>query len=444
MKKSILHFLALMLLLGGTQNIKAADEYSSDSETQFVKTNGTRFEIGGKPYRYIGANFWAGMNLGSLVKSGNRALLIRELNQMQSLGITNLRIMAITEGPDNEPYRIVPSNNNKGVLNEDILVGLDFLLSEMGKRKMYAVVCLNNFWPWSGGMLQYLQWNKEVAQMEYPMDVKNTNPNRWDDYQKKTALFYSSAASMDMYTKCITQIIKRKNTITGKLYINDPAIMSWELCNEPRGINNVDNYLKWIDKTSTYIRSLDPNHLITIGSEGITASPEYSGVAFEQAHSFKNIDYTCAHIWIQNWEWYNPKMHKETFPEASKKALEYLKYHADISKKLNKPYVLEEFGIMKDNGSYDYNATNVHRDEYYSLMFEQVYQYAKNDMAAGAAFWAWGGEGRARESGCWWKPGDDFLGDPPHEEQGWYSVYNTDTSTHLVIKKYTDLLSNMK
>ncbi|MFN8438960.1 MAG: cellulase family glycosylhydrolase [Cytophagales bacterium] len=445
MKKISLILAFVCLFVSCKEQTKTTDIQNSDStKVAFIKTNGTRFELNGKPYRYIGANFWAGMNLGSLAKSGNRELLLRELDRMQKCGITNLRIMALTEGPDTEPFRIAPSNNDKGTLKEEYLVGLDFLLSEMGKRNMYAVVCMNNFWPWSGGMIQYLRWNNVVDTIKYPMDSKNTAPDKWDVYQKETAKFYSSKESMDMYIKAIDQIIKRKNSISGKLYTNDPAIMSWELCNEPRGVNNVEKYLKWIDETSTHIRSLDSNHLITIGSEGITGSPESSGIEFEKAHSFKNIDYTCAHIWIQNWGWYDPKKHKETFPSASKKALDYLKYHAEISKRINKPYVLEEFGIMKDNGNYDFKGTNVHRDEYYALMFDKVYQYAKSDSAAGAAFWAWGGEGRAREVGCWWKEGDDFLGDPPHEEQGWYSVYDTDTTTHKVIKKYADLLNSIK
>jgi len=61
--------------------------------------------------------------------------------------------------------------------------------------------------------------------------------------------------------------------------------------------------------------------------------------------------------------------------------------------------------------------------------------------AAGVNFWAWGGEGRPRQSGCWWKIGDDFIGDPPHEQQGWYSVYDTDTSTHKIIAKYASLMN---
>jgi mannan endo-1,4-beta-mannosidase len=44
------------------------------------------------------------------------------------------------------------------VFNENLLVGLDFLLVELKKRDMVAVMCLNNFWPWSGGFAQYVSW----------------------------------------------------------------------------------------------------------------------------------------------------------------------------------------------------------------------------------------------------------------------------------------------
>lgn len=37
-----------------------------------------------------------------------------------------------------------------GVYNDTILAGLDYLLMEMGKRKMVAVLYLNNSWEWSG------------------------------------------------------------------------------------------------------------------------------------------------------------------------------------------------------------------------------------------------------------------------------------------------------
>ena len=36
-----------------------------------------------------------------------------------------------------------------------------------------------------------------------------------------------------------------------------------------------------------------------------------------------------------------------------------------------------------------------------------------------------------------WEKGDDFTGDPPHEHQGWYSVYNVDESTLDIISTFT-------
>ena len=43
-----------------------------------------------------------------------------------------------------------------GVYNDTILAGLDYLLMEMGKRGMVAVLYLNNAWEWSGGYGFYL------------------------------------------------------------------------------------------------------------------------------------------------------------------------------------------------------------------------------------------------------------------------------------------------
>ena len=63
---------------------------------------------------------------------------------------------------------------------------------------------------------------------------------------------------------------------------------------------------------------------------------------------------------------------------------------------------------------------------------------------AGANFWAWAGEGRPREAHGIWKPGDDFIGDPPHEHQGWYSIYDKDESTLKVIMEYAGKMMKLR
>ena len=61
--------------------------------------------LAGQPYYFIGANFWQGMNLGVDGPSGNRSLLTRELDNLQKLGVTNLRIMALLRRPQ---HRALP------------------------------------------------------------------------------------------------------------------------------------------------------------------------------------------------------------------------------------------------------------------------------------------------------------------------------------------------
>ena len=430
--KLVFYFIFFVLFLNSCEQKKERDT--------FVKVKDGKFMRDGKPYYYLGANYWCGMNLGSKGAGGNRERLVRELNQMQNLGITNLRIMALTEGPQGSPYRILPAVvDTPGVLKEELLVGLDFFLNEMSKHNMTAVVVLNNFWPWSGGMGQYLKWNGADS-IPYPPPHPNGS---WDVYQKFTAQFYSNAKAVAQYNDAIKKIISRKNTINGKLYAEDPTIMAWELCNEPRGINNTEVFNQWIDSTAALIKSLAPKQLVTTGSEGITGSPEYSGVEFDKNHDGVNIDYTTAHIWIQNWNWYDPEKHDSTYPAAKEKMLEYLKYHAEVSGKLGKPYVLEEFGIMRDSGSFVPSATTKHRDEYYKLVFDEVYKLAQKGEASGVNFWAWGGEGRPASLASWWKEGDDLTGDPPHEPQGWYSVNDTDSTTHVVIKEYAGKMKGL-
>ena len=132
-------------------------------EPLFVKVKGTQFMRNGKPYRFMGANYWQGMNLGSKGESGDRKRLKRELDHMRSLGITNLRILALSEGPDGSMLRVRPSvQDSPGIFREELLQGLDFLLEEMRLRDMTAVVVLNNFWPWSGGMAQYNFWTGDI------------------------------------------------------------------------------------------------------------------------------------------------------------------------------------------------------------------------------------------------------------------------------------------
>jgi mannan endo-1,4-beta-mannosidase len=320
--------------------------------------------------------------------------------------------MAASEGPDTEPYRMVPALMiSPGEYNQSVLDGLDFFLSEMGKRNMRAVMVLNNYWQWSGGTAQYVSWSEGSA-IPYPGD--------WGKFMSYSAKFYACEECQSWYRNHINMLIQHTNSYTGLQYKNDPTIFSWELANEPRRYPQT-----WIDETAAYIKSLDPNHLVTTGSEG---EPPGERLDFAQTHAGADIDYLTVHIWPQNWGWYDPAS-PATFDQAESKARSYLQAHLVDAAALGKPLVLEEFGLARDweplQDIYDPESPTSYRDQFYAAMFEEIVASASaGGPAAGDNFWAWAGSAR---------PGDGLVGDPPHEEPGWYSVYNTDESTIAII-----------
>ncbi|MBP7707558.1 MAG: hypothetical protein KA243_09975 [Candidatus Aminicenantes bacterium] len=383
----------------------------------FVKVEDGRFTLDGKPHYFVGANFWQGMNLAVDGPSGDRPRLLRELDRLGGLGVTNLRVMASSEGPNTEPYRMVPAlMTAPGEYDGSVLDGLDFLLAEMGKRGMRAVMVLNNFWQWSGGMAQYVSW-KEHSPIPYPGD--------YEKFIAYAARFYGYPECQDWFRDHIAMVVGRINPYTGRKYRDDPAVFSWELANEPRRYPQ-----SWIDETAAYIHSLDPNHPVTTGSEG--APPGEPGQDFTATHRSPGIDYATIHIWPQNWDWYDPKRPATYKAVAEPRAAAYFRKLADETKALGKPLVLEEFGLARDWASRKNNldpaSTTATKDLYYAALYALVEEsVASGGPCQGDNFWAWAGEAR---------PGMSWVGDPPHEPAGWYSVYDADLSTLALIRAH--------
>lgn len=373
--------------------------------------------LGGQPHTFAGVNFWQAMNLGV---EGNRVQLLAELDRLQALGVTNVRVMAASEGPNGEPQRLAPAlMTAPGHYDPAVLDGLDFLLAELARRDMRAVLVLNNFWQWSGGMAQYVAW-AEGSAIPYPGD--------WERFQAYAARFYDCADCQRWYRQHIEALLQRTNPYTGLPYRDDPTIFAWELANEPRRYPQ-----RWIDDTAAFIKSLDPNHLVTTGVEGALPWREQD---FRAAHDGPDIDYATVHIWPQNWGWYDPER-PASYESAEAKALAYLREHAAAAAGLGKPLVLEEFGLARDceplQDILDPASPTSYRDRFLAAMLAEVSaSAAAGGPLAGSNVWAWSGAAR---------PGDAWVGDPPHEEPGWYSIYDDDASTLAVLAGHAAALA---
>lgn len=403
-----------------------------------ITVKGTQFYKGNKPYSYIGANYWYGSLLGSK-KVGDRKRLLRELDLMQKNGIDNLRILVGGDGGTYD-YTVKPAlQYEQGKYNQDLLDGLDFLIAEMGKRKMYAVLYLTNNWEWSGGMSQYLEWNSKGA-----IPIPNIAPNTWPQFMSYTEKFHSCEPCMEALNNHVKFIIGRTNAYTHKKYTEDNTIMAWQVGNEPRTFTpeNEAKFTVWLNNIVNLIDSLDKYHLISTGSEGKNSSNDDMEI-FERTHKNPNIDYLTMHIWPKNWNWYKADDAEKTLPTTLENAGKYIDLHIAVANHLKRPIIIEEFGLPRENESLLAESSVANRNVFYNYIFNRVLESKKNNGPLQAVnFWGFGGEGRAINKEGKWNLGDPLTTDPPQEPQGLNSVFSSDKSTLELVKKYNIILKN--
>ncbi len=428
---------ALAALIGCQSN-------QAEKDIEFVTTRDGRFYRGDTEYKFIGANFWYGAVLASEGQGGDRERLQKELDLMQKVGMTNVRVLGGGEGPATVASHVVPVlQPEPGVYNDTILQGLDYLIAELEKREMTAVLFLNNSWEWSGGYGAYLEWAGCGPVPDW---------SDWTIAQNYHCQFVKNDSAKAMAERHVRFIVSRTNTVTGKPYSESPAIMAWELANEPRAFarDSVTKacFAEWVEAQAKLIKSLDSNHLVTTGSEGIEGCEEDSAL-FRKIHAFPEIDYIWIHIWPYNWRWLGPASGPltnglakngetsvvDSVPFASRMTRAYMDRCWDVVKELNKPMVLEEFGYPRDGYRIELNSTTQGRDSYYEYAFSLM----DEGKLQGCCFWAWGGYAQPKH--VRWQRWDDYVGDPAQEEQGLNAVFASDTTTLEVIRQAAERLS---
>ena len=382
----------------------------------------------GKPYYYVGANFWYGAILGSEGEGGNRKRLHKELDFLKSIGVDNLRVLGGADGENGVKTRVEPSlQTAPGVYNDTILDGLDYFMNELRRRDMTAVLYLNNSWEWSGGYSMYLQWSGHGKAVIPAVDG-------WPAYNNYVKQFHQSDSAKVLFANYVKDIVTRTNRYNKIKYVDDPTLMSWQIGNEPRAFSdeNKEAFARWMTDVAAQIKSLDPNHLVSSGSEGAWGC-EGDITLYEKIHSDPNIDYLNIHIWPYNWSWVKADSLQELLPQAKINTKEYIDEHLAIAGKYKKPLVLEEFGFPRDGFLFSKETSTTARDEYYSYVFDLIRQERENGgLFAGCNFWAWGGFAEQAPGHIYWEKGDDYTGDPAQEEQGLNSVFATDSTVGII------------
>ena len=189
--------LALPLIAAGCSRLPARPAGTRKTTGDFVAVHNGRFELQGRPYFYIGTNLWYGCYLSDPALPGGRQRMVRELDRLQSMGVTNIRLLA---GSETSPLAgAIPRGITRAPRDwdEDLLRGLDFCLAEMARRNMRGILFLSNYWQWSGSFAQYVRWitGETIPDPDRPEMARGD----WHGFMKFSARFYTVPAANELY-----------------------------------------------------------------------------------------------------------------------------------------------------------------------------------------------------------------------------------------------------
>ena len=158
-------------------------------------------------------------------------------------------------------------------------------------------------------------------------------------------------------------------TAAGVLYKDDPTIFAWNLINQPRceewvNPNCQDDLHNWLATMSAFMKSQDPNHMVTYGVEGfygpgpharLNPKPWMSSMGQDWVRNsgIRDIDYLSLHMWPDNWDMSEEEQQRGSGFSEGGFVRHWMLSHVDIAQRElgGKPLVLEEFGKKMAIGS---------------------------------------------------------------------------------------------
>ncbi|MBN1406032.1 MAG: PKD domain-containing protein [Candidatus Omnitrophica bacterium] len=352
----------------------------------FIRAEGEVFKDGNNIFYFAGTNCYYLMEFGSETLGGykNKAGVDEVLTEAKQMGLDVVRTWAFSD-------YLQPQ---QGIYDEAWLRGLDYVLYKADQLGLRVVLVLINNWS-NGhyrGIDKYIEWNGGTITHDQFFSSSTYNYTR--GYYKQHA----------------AKLINRINYYNGRLYRDDPTIFSWELCNEPR--TEIQHTFSadlddWIACMSTYVKSLDPNHMVSTGLEGFYSNRTdyydngmgngYTGADFVINHNHPNIDFATTHLLPDDWS------------QPASMINTWISLHLNDAKNLlHKPLVLEEIGIKRASGE-----TSTERDNAFREAFNIMYSL----NGAGSMFWT--------------SYGNDY---PDYDEYGVY--YPNDASTVNIISTH--------
>lgn len=240
-----------------------------------MTTDGTHFSIDGSSDYVIGTNcYWCSFLT-------NRADLELVLDHVQDSAVKAIRVWGfndVTEKPADKAWFQLLSSNGSEINNGPNGLGLlDAIVATAADRDLKLIIPFVNYWDDYGGISAYVT-----------------------TFGGDKITWFTNEEAQQQYQTYIKAVVGR--------YADSPAVLAWELANEIRcsGYDTSIVY-DWAKSTSEYIKSLDGNHLVTLGDEGFGLSDNGSypetyaeGVDWVKNLSIETLDFATLHLYPEH------------------------------------------------------------------------------------------------------------------------------------------------
>lgn len=290
--------------------------------TDFVRRDGSKLMLNGSDFRIAGANNYYVAYVEEPVARAVYALA-------ESAGLNVMRLWAFLERSESNPLFFQSWESGTPSYSDEGMQRLDRAVALAEQHGMRVILTLANNWKDFGGVPAYLRWFGLSGHPE----------------------FYSDGRCRAAYWMWVQQLLDRTNTVTGRVYKDDPTILAWELGNElrcPEGKEGETLLLSWMWEMATLLKAHAPNHLVAAGDEGYfhrsgargnSMFNGSHGVNFEAILGIGPIDFGTYHMYGE-WAKGGDLI---AFGEM------WMREHIEAAARANKPVLLEEYGAPLDS-----------------------------------------------------------------------------------------------
>ena len=330
---------AVVIAVAGVPAAVAAGQSDRDGDVdahgrRFVRRAGREFALGDRPLRLAGAS-----NYYLMYKS--HAMVDSLLNTASASGFNVVRMWGSLDIGNQDGSNSIRGkaegvyfhymDGSTPAFNDgaDGLEHLDYVIHKAGQLGLRLIIPFVNNWNDFGGMDQYVRW-------------------RGGQYHDD---FYTDATIRVWYKDWISHLLNRVNIHTGIAYKDDATIMTWELANEPRcksggaypqsSTCTTQTLVDWADDVSTFVKTIDSRHLLSVGDEGFFCIPGATdwtencgeGVDTLALADLPNIDVASFHLYPDGWG------------KDPAWGTEWIKRHIREARKIRERAMLGEFGL---------------------------------------------------------------------------------------------------